>query len=332
MFAECPFYRAPGNSLVKALPDAASTAQAAKFCYFAGQNRVVLCKGMADAPESPPTDREPGSVVVFTVGPDSGRAIAREIVELCQSHGAEPVVLDAALDPWFADHLKDPRTREYFPLLCVRGGLVGGIEVVRQLEAHRKLGPLLSSLATHEAPSVALSRGAADELRRALVEPDLCIRIVVTAAFEHDLAVDSPHPDDLRLMLGDIPILLDAESASRADGLAIDWIDTGEGKAFRMDNPNRPAAVHDVDRRWLEQDGRKLPLFVIDVRTAAEYAAAHLDGARLLDSQLIDALDQLDRRTPLLFYCNAGIRSRKAAERYRELGFTDVYCLIEGCT
>jgi monothiol glutaredoxin len=282
------------------------------------------------APPSPcPIDREPGSVVVFAIDPDSGQAAVREMAELCRRHGAEPLVLDAAQEPWFADHLKDPRTREHFPLLCVRGGLVGGIVVVRQLEAHRKLGPLLSSLTTQEPPRIALSRDAADELRSALVERDLSIRIVVTAAFEHDLAVDSPRPDDLRLMLGDIPILLDVQSATRADGLAIDWIDTGEGKAFRIDNPNRPAAVREVDRRWLEGEGRGLPLLVIDVRTAAEYSMAHLDGARLLDATLIDALDQLDRRTPLLFYCNAGIRSRKAAERYRELGFSEVYCLSE---
>lgn len=284
---------------------------------------------MADAPAPPPQDRDPGAVVVFAIGPDFGQTTTREMVELCLRHGAEPLVLDATTDPMFADHTMDPRTREFFPLLCVRGGLVGGLEVVRHLEQLRKLGPLLSSNVSMDVPRIALSRSAADELKRALIEPDLCIRVAITSGFEHDLAVDTQRPDDLRLMLGDVPVLLDAESAGRADGLAIDWIDTGDGHAFRMDNPNRPEPVHLVDRRWLEHEDRASRLLVIDARTASEFAAGHLDGARLLDATLMDALEQLDRSIPLLFYCNGGIRSRKAAERYRELGFTDVYCLTE---
>ncbi|HMA95209.1 MAG TPA: rhodanese-like domain-containing protein, partial [Polyangiaceae bacterium] len=179
-------------------------------------------------------------------------------------------------------------------------------------------------------PSVALSQGAAQVLERALAQPDQCIRLVITDEFEHQLSVDTPQPNDTKLMLGRIPLLLDTESLGRADGLAIDWIETSEGRGFRIDNPNRPEPVHQVDRAWLASETRPLGLFVIDVRTHSEYCNGHFEGARLLDATLIDALEKLDRRTPLLFYCNGGIRSRKAADYYRALGFSEVYCLTQG--
>lgn len=269
-----------------------------------------------------------GAVVVFAIGTDRDSATS-EMVDHCRRYGAEPLILDATTDPLFAEHLKDSRVRAHFPLLCVRGGLVGGLEVVRQLEARGQLRDVLSSPSggAADGPRIALSQGAALELERALTEPDQCIRLVISSEFEHQLSVDTPQPNDTKLMLGEIPLLLDTESAARANGMAIDWIETPEGHAFRIDNPNRPEPVRHVDRAWLTSDTRPLGLFVIDVRTPAEYGASHIEGARLLDATLMDELEGLDRRTPLLFYCNGGIRSKKAADHYRALGYTEVYCL-----
>lgn len=268
-------------------------------------------------------------MVVFTLGSALDSA-SKEMIERCQHHGADPTLLDASQDPLFVEHLTDPRMRAHFPLLCVRGGLVGGIDVVRHLDAQGQLREVLTS-ADAEVPRIALSMSAAEELRRALVEPNQCIRIVVTEAFEHELSLDNEQPDDLKLIVGEVPILFDPQSASRANGLAIEWIETADGDhAFRIENPNRPEPVHLVDRAWLEREGSTMDLLIIDARTSGEYARTHLDQARLLDANLVDALEHLSRETPLLFYCNGGIRSKKAAERYREIGFAKVYCLSEG--
>jgi monothiol glutaredoxin len=279
---------------------------------------------------TPPREPQARAVVVFAIGPDFEHASTREMMDRCRRHGAEPLILDATEDPLFAEHLKDPRLREHFPLLCVRGGLVGGLEVVRQLDAKRQLRGILLPPRADAIPAIALSREAASQLRCALTAPEHRIRIVVTTGFEHDLLVDSSHEGDLELALGDIPVVLDADSASRADGLAIDWVETDGSRAFRISNPNRPDPVHMVDRAWLEHEGSCLHPLIIDVRTAAEYARDHIAEAKLLDATLIDALETLDRRTPLLFYCNGGVRSKKAAERYHDLGFERVYCLDEG--
>lgn len=284
---------------------------------------------MPSAPAPLPSDPKDNPVVVFAVGPDLEQAPTREMVERCRQHGAEALLLDASQDPWFSEHLQDPRMREHFPLLCIRGGLVGGLEVVRQLDARQQLGPLLRTALSPDIPSIALSREAAVQLRAALVEPTQRIRLTISAAYDHDLLVDACRAGDLELVLGDIPVVLDADSAGRAQGVAIDWVKTDNGQAFRVSNPNRPEPVIFVDRAWLEREGSRLNLLIIDARTAAEYAVAHIDAARLLDAALIDALESLDRETPLLFYCNGGIRSKKAAERYREFGFQRVYCLTE---
>lgn len=68
-------------------------------------------------------------------------------------------------------------------------------------------------------------------------------------------------------------------------------------------------------------------LVVLDVRTPAEFAEAHLDGAVLIDIYEPDFADRiagLDRDVPYLLYCRSGNRSSEARELMAELGFTDV--------
>jgi len=157
------------------------------------------------------------------------------------------------------------------------------------------------------------------------------IRLVIDAEFEPTLFVDRRGDSDLLLEFGDVPMVLDQASAARADGLAIEWVEQAGGAGLRLSNPNRPDPIRLVDAAFLESCKSAMhECLVIDVRTEEEYQAGHLAGARLLDEQLIDALQKLDRRVPLLFTCNSGIRSRKAAEHYRRAGFLRTLCLEGG--
>lgn len=66
---------------------------------------------------------------------------------------------------------------------------------------------------------------------------------------------------------------------------------------------------------------------VIDVRTPAEYAEGHLDGARLLDltgGGLAAAIPTLDPGAEYLVYCRSGNRSTQAAQLLTDSGFRDV--------
>ena len=71
-----------------------------------------------------------------------------------------------------------------------------------------------------------------------------------------------------------------------------------------------------------------VPPVVVDVRTPAEFAGGHLQGAANLDSASPDLdarLGALDRDAPYIVYCHTGNRSATVTARMHELGFKHVY-------
>jgi monothiol glutaredoxin len=68
---------------------------------------------------------------------------------------------------------------------------------------------------------------------------------------------------------------------------------------------------------------------LVDVRTVEERQIAAIEGARLLDQEYHDALLLRDRDIPLVFQCHHGIRSQRAAEYFRQQGFTNL-CNLSG--
>lgn len=66
---------------------------------------------------------------------------------------------------------------------------------------------------------------------------------------------------------------------------------------------------------------------IIDVRTPAEYAGGHLDGALLIDVQSPDfasRIGELDRKGSYVVYCRSGARSGMAMQQMIDMGFADV--------
>lgn len=66
---------------------------------------------------------------------------------------------------------------------------------------------------------------------------------------------------------------------------------------------------------------------VLDVRTPAEFAAGHLEGAQNLDVEspsFADGLAELDPSASYLVYCQSGRRSGLAVEEMVAAGFTAV--------
>lgn len=64
---------------------------------------------------------------------------------------------------------------------------------------------------------------------------------------------------------------------------------------------------------------------LIDVRTAEEYAAGHIDGANLLPLQDIQAgkLPKVDSTKPIYLYCRSGNRSAQATAILKKAGYTN---------
>jgi rhodanese-related sulfurtransferase len=72
---------------------------------------------------------------------------------------------------------------------------------------------------------------------------------------------------------------------------------------------------------------------LLDVRTAEEYEEGHLAQARNVDYKRDDfrrQVGKLDKSKPYFVYCKAGVRSEKAADIMKELGFRQVYTLDGG--
>ena len=66
---------------------------------------------------------------------------------------------------------------------------------------------------------------------------------------------------------------------------------------------------------------------IIDVRTPAEFATGHLDGAVNIDIQspdFTDRIGELERSGSYVVYCRSGNRSGMAMAQMLDMGFTDV--------
>ncbi len=72
---------------------------------------------------------------------------------------------------------------------------------------------------------------------------------------------------------------------------------------------------------------------ILDVRTPEEYAGQHLDNAVNVNwrgSDFSDKASKYDKTKPVFVYCMSGGRSKQAAAKLQELGFTTIYELQGG--
>ena len=71
---------------------------------------------------------------------------------------------------------------------------------------------------------------------------------------------------------------------------------------------------------------------VLDVRTPAEFAGGHLEGAQPADinGDFEQAVAALDRSAPYAVYCRSGNRSATAVAVMKDLGFTNAWHLDGG--
>lgn len=66
---------------------------------------------------------------------------------------------------------------------------------------------------------------------------------------------------------------------------------------------------------------------ILDVRTAQEFASGHIPGAALLPNEIIGTEDiplLPDKDQLILVYCRSGNRSKQAAEKLAQLGYTNI--------
>ena len=91
--------------------------------------------------------------------------------------------------------------------------------------------------------------------------------------------------------------------------------------------------VQTVDpQEWITQS-QASGVTIVDVRTPAEFAAGHVQGAVNVDVRAADfaqQLDNLDKNGTYVVYCHSGNRSKQATDAMGAAGFAHVYNLQGG--
>lgn len=106
-------------------------------------------------------------------------------------------------------------------------------------------------------------------------------------------------------------------------GIAALLMLTGCGASEKPVNNYRQVSAEEAAAIMAEETD----YIILDVRTQAEYAQAHIPGAvcvpnETIGSEEIPALSDKDQL--ILVYCRSGNRSRQASEKLVKLGYTNI--------
>jgi len=148
---------------------------------------------------------------------------------------------DVLADPAIRGGIKDYSSWPTVPQLYVRGEFIGGCDIVRELSASGELAAKLG-VEPPAAPRIQVTERAAGALRKILAARDGegLLHLRVDPGFDHQLYLGPAEPGELEVESNGIRIAVDAATARRAEGLAIDAEETDEGPAFRIENPSAP--------------------------------------------------------------------------------------------
>jgi monothiol glutaredoxin len=240
-------------------------------------------------------------------------------------------------DPTIREGIKAYSEWPTIPQLYVSGKFVGGCDIVRELFQSGELAGMLGAsdkapaakpAATGAAPKLSVSAAAKQAIAAAKGNEAGTLRLEISPDFQHALSIDDPAEGDFKVDAGGITVLVDADSAKRANNVAIDYDESGAG--FKIDNPNEGPKVRQITPAELKaMIDKKQPFQFFDVRTPEEQQRATL-GARLLDEAAARDIQALDKDVPLVFHCHHGGRSNQAAEQFLRAGYTEVYNLAGG--
>ncbi|MDH3714799.1 MAG: Grx4 family monothiol glutaredoxin [Gammaproteobacteria bacterium] len=219
------------------------------------------------------------------------------------------------------------------PQLYIDQEFMGGCDVVKQMfnsgDLHTALG---AEAPDRTPPEIALSDEAAKMMRDVLDgQPGMAAHLSIDARWQHNFALGPVEGHEVKSLANGVDIYMDVVTAQKARGMKVEVTESLQGTGFRIDNPNAPPAVVQMDAAILKaalDAGEALHLF--DVRAQDERRRASIDGSRMLDEETMAFIQSLPKDTKLVFYCHSGPRSQQAAEHFRLLGYTEVHHLVGG--
>ncbi len=243
--------------------------------------------------------------------------------------------VDILADSQIRDGIKEFSSWPTIPQLYINQEFIGGCDIVREMFSNGDLFDVLKlPKPKSHTPAITIKPAAIDALKNSLEDaPDNeSIRLKIDAHFEHGLSLGAKQPQDIEVRQNEILFFIDSISASRANGITIDYVSAGEqGSGFEIHNPNAPATVKNMTVKELKQKlDAKEKFHLFDVRTKEEWQLSHIEGATFMTDVPQEKLDALDKDAIIVFQCQSGGRSARTAELFSQKGYSNVYNLIGG--
>ncbi len=297
-------------------------------------------------------------VILFMKGnrhfPQCG--FSAQVVQILNGHLNKYQTVNVLQDPAIRDGIKAFSSWPTIPQLYVKGEFVGGCDIIKELQGSGELAKLLADTAqakgaaggaaapgaaakgaAAKAPAIKMTPEAVAALKKAQDDDAAgggapgVLRVEIDPQFSVDLFFGDKADGDFVVDAGGISLHVDQDTATRADGLSIAYVQGPSGGAFRIDNPNEPARVKSITvgevKKLLTE---KAPFTFFDVRPENERSRAKLSEAQPLDDAAYAKLESMDRKAMIVFHCHHGGRSRAAAEHFLREGFTNVYNMEGG--
>ena len=274
-------------------------------------------------------------VVLFMKGtrqrPQCG--FSATVVDILDDYLEDYVAVNVLEDPAIREGVKEYASWPTIPQLYVKGELVGGSDIVKEL---RESGELETALGRpprpFRTPDVTITDAAVSALLKHWEgEGKAVVRLEIDREFNNSLYFDEPKQDDIVMDAEAFTLLMDRNTARRADGLVVDFVRGKKESGFKIDNPNEPPRVKQLSApdlaKWKEE-GKPFHLF--DVRTPEERSIAKIEGSILLDTEGRALLEKLDHDETVVLQCHHGVRSQAAAEHLLRMGFRNVFNLAGG--
>lgn len=271
-------------------------------------------------------------VVLFMKGTRRSPAcgFSARVVQILDEIPVDFADVNVLESPELRDGIKEFSNWPTIPQLYVNGKLVGGADIVTELQQSGELEAVFGlEASTPPTPKLEITPAAAEAFAAALSEGNEPLHLRIDAGFENELFFGPPEAGETELSASGITLLLDRSSLRRAEGLKIDFVAGAEG-GFRLENPNAPPRVKQLSAPELKAMLDRGAITLFDVRPEAERRIASIAGARPLDAAGQEYLESLDRNAPIALHCHHGVRSLRAAEQLLASGFRNVYNLKGG--
>lgn len=150
--------------------------------------------------------------------------------------------VDVIARPEIRSGIKEYTQWPTVPQLYVNGEFLGGCDIILEMagtgELYESLGIELPEVAE---PKIEITDRAREVFADAPCADEEGIRLHVSKQFHYEFNVGPINAQDFRVESNGITLVIDRMSASRANGIKVDFETSGAKSGFRIHNPNEPA-------------------------------------------------------------------------------------------